>query len=45
MKSIKKLIKKILLVDEGPKPLFLREKIKPINLHKKMDLIYMNLEI
>jgi len=35
MKSIKKLIKKILLVDEGPKPLFLREKIKPINLHKK----------
>ena len=35
MKSIKRLIKKFLLVDEGPKPLFLRDKIKPINSSKK----------
>ena len=35
MKTIKKLIKKILLVDEGPKSLFLREKIKPIKIFKK----------
>ena len=35
MKSIKKLIKKFLLVDEGPKPLFLKEKIEPLNVSKK----------
>ena len=35
MESIKRLIKRFLLVDEGPKPLFLKDKIKPINLLKK----------
>ena len=33
MKRIK-LIKKILLVDEGPKPLIFREELKPINTYK-----------
>lgn len=35
MKSIKKKIKTILLVDEGPRALFYREKVKPIKTYKK----------
>jgi hypothetical protein len=35
MKSIKRLIKRFLFVDEGPKPLFLKDIIKPLKLSKK----------
>ena len=35
MKSIKKKIKKILLIDDGPKPLFYRENVKPIKTYRK----------
>ena len=40
MKSIKQLIKKILLVDEGPKPLIFREQLKPINSYDKGGFKY-----
>ena len=40
MKRIKKLIKKILLVDEGPKPLFLRNELKPISIKYKNGFKY-----
>ena len=40
MKSIKQLIKKILLVDEGPKPLIFREQLKPINSYDKDGFKY-----
>ena len=42
MKSIKKKIKKILRIDDGPKPLFYRENVKPIKTYRKTDLIYVN---
>ena len=35
MKRIKQIIKKILLVDEGPKPLFYRKQIEPLKVSKK----------
>ena len=34
MERIKKIIKKILLIDEGPKPLFLRDMPKPLSINK-----------
>ena len=40
MKSIKQLIKKILLVDEGPKPLIFREQLKPIDSYDKDGFKY-----
>ena len=40
MKRIKQLIKKILLVDEGPKPLIFREELKPINTYNKDGFEY-----
>jgi len=40
MKSIKNIIKKILLVDEGPKPLFLRKFLSPINIFNKDGFEY-----
>ena len=40
MESIKKIIKKVLLVDEGPKPLFLRKAIDPIKRVNKNGFIY-----
>ncbi len=35
MKRIKDIIKKVLLVDEGPKPLFLRKNIEPNKIVKE----------
>ena len=35
VKRIKQIIKKLLLVDEGPKPLFYRKQIKPLKVSKK----------
>ena len=35
MKRIKQIIKKVLLVDEGPKPLFYRKQIEPLKVSKK----------
>ena len=35
MKRIKQIIKKLLLVDEGPKPLFYRKQIEPLKVSKK----------
>ena len=35
MKRIKQIINKILLVDEGPKPLFYRKQIEPLKISKK----------
>ena len=40
MESIKNIIKKVLLVDEGPKPLFLRKAIDPIKRVNKNGFIY-----
>ena len=40
MKRIKDFIKKILLVDEGPKPLFSRKLLSPINKINKNDFEY-----
>ena len=37
MKRIKKIIKKLLLVDEGPKPLFLRDIPNPISINKNNE--------
>lgn len=40
MKRIKNIIKKILLVDEGPKPLFIRNALSPINKFNKDGFEY-----
>ena len=45
MKRIKQIIKKVLLIDEGPKPLFKRKKKNQLKLLKKMDLHIVNSEI
>ena len=40
MKRIKQIIKKVLLVDEGPKPLFKRKKIEPIKTFEENGFTY-----
>ena len=40
MKRIKQLVKKLLLVDEGPKPLFYRNEIKPLSKISKDGFIH-----